>query len=91
MNLRHELPENLVNKYKLKDYEYSANFNLHNNKYVNGFLVVDNLYIYVFIEDKLINKYKIKDFTSVKCKSLSSGGYIYGIKQNKKEVIICNY
>ena len=91
MNLRQKLPESLVNKYKLNSYEYSANFNLHNNKYVNGFLVVDDLYIYVFIEDRLINKYEIKDFISVKCKNLSSGGYIYGIKQNKKEVIICNF
>ena len=89
MNLKIDIPTKIIDKYQLKDHEYSAPFNLYKEKYVNGFLVVDNNYIYTFINDKLRKKYKIADFESVKCKNNFSGGYIYGVYKDKSEEIIC--
>ena len=68
MNLKIDIPTKIIDSHQFKDHVYSAPFNLHKQKYVNGFLVVDNEYIYTFINDKLYRKFKILDFESVKCK-----------------------
>ena len=91
MNLRIDLPTKIVDLYQLKDYEYSAPFNIYKQKYVNGFLVVDKKYIYTFIDDKLTNKFLISSFKTVKCKNIASGGYIYGVYEDLSEVIICSF
>lgn len=91
MNLNIKIPDIILKKYKLENIVYSAPFNIYKFKYVNGFLVVDNNYIYTFIDDKLLNKYEILSFKSVKCKNNSSGGYIYGINDNNNEILICTF
>lgn len=91
MNLRIDLPIKIVDTYQLKDYEYSAPFNIYKQKYVNGFLVVDKNYIYTFVDNKLTNKYLISSFKTVKCKNIASGGCIYGVYEDLSEVIICSF
>ena len=56
MNLKLDLPTKIVETYNLIEHVYSAPFNIEKNEFVNGFLVVDQLYIYTFIEDKLTNE-----------------------------------
>lgn len=91
MNLKVDLPKKIIKEYNIVDYVYSSKFNLHKEKYVNGFLVVDKSYIYVFIDEILVNKIPINTLTSVKCKTLISGGYLYGLKEDKTEVFICSF
>ena len=91
MNLKLKIDDIIINKYNLNNIVYSAPFNIYNLKYVNGFLVVDDKYIYTFIDNNLQNKFLISSFKSVKCKTISSGGYIYGINDKDNEILICNF
>ena len=91
MNLKLKIDDIIINKYNLNNIVYSAPFNIYDLKYVNGFLVVDDKYIYTFIDNNLQNKFLISSFKSVKCKTISSGGYIYGINDKDNEILICNF
>ena len=91
MNLKLDIPIKIIEKYQLNNYVYSAPFNLYKSKYINGFLVVDENYIYTFINDKLFKKYSISNFKSIKCKNNATGGYIYGVNNDLTEQIICSF
>lgn len=91
MNLKLDLPDKIKQNYNIDNYEYAAPFNLYDNKFVNGFLVVDNEFIYTFVNGELVNRFLISDFTSVKCKTFKSSSYLCGIKEDKSEIIIASF
>lgn len=88
MNLKLSLTKTLLNNLNITTYRYAVSFDVSNQKYVNGLIIVDANYIYVTIDEKLIKKYKILDYKSIKVSSSNVGGYLYAKKDNKEELVI---
>lgn len=91
MSLKLEIPSFLLNQYQIGEYLYSAPFNLYKNRFVEGYIVVDEHFIYVFMQNKLHKKYALSDIESVKCETLQTSAYIYIVKKNKKEIKIISF
>ena len=75
MNLKLSLTKTLLNNLNITTYRYAVSFDVSNQKYVNGLIIVDANYIYVTIDEKLIKKYKVLDYKSIKVSSSNVGGY----------------
>ena len=74
MNLKLDIPLKIQEKYHFVTYTYATSFDLHDNHYVDGFLVVANDIIYVFIDNVLTKQYRINEYESIKVQATYSGG-----------------
>lgn len=90
MELKLNIPQNILNHSPIAEYDYAAPFDIYQEKYVDGFLIVDHQKIQTYHEGFLFCEWKIENFTSFNSKSTLNGGYIYGINQNKEEIVICS-
>ncbi|MCI5745122.1 MAG: ATP-binding cassette domain-containing protein [Erysipelotrichaceae bacterium] len=88
MNLKLDIPLKIQEKYHFVTYTYAISFDLHDNHYVDGFLVVANDIIYVFIDNVLTKQYRINEYESIKVQATYSGGYLYALKDKKEHIII---
>lgn len=88
MELKLKIPQAILDHYPIKEYNYAAPFNVFEEQYMDGFLVVDKESIKIFHQNKLYKEYLLKEFDFVNSKSTLSGGYIYGVIK-KEEIILC--
>ncbi len=90
MELKLTIPSNILNNYKIAEYDYAAPFDMFKEKYIDGFIIVDYESIQVYHAGILFKRYEIKDFITFNSKTTLYGGYIYGITKNKEELVICS-
>lgn len=88
MDLKLSLTKNLLDILNITTYRYAVSFDVSKQKYVKGLLIVDDNNIYVLINDKLVNTYSLNYYQTIKVSNSNVGGYLYGIKNNKEELII---
>lgn len=89
MNLKLTVKKDILDKLKITEYFYAVNFDIYQNKFVHGLLVVDSEKIYLIINNNLINTFTIKDFERFKMEETFEGGYLVGYKSEKQTIIVC--
>ena len=74
----------IIDKLNIRTFKNVYNFDIYQNNFVDGLLVVDDNYLYVIIDSQIKNKYLLNDIISLDVESTYSGGHLL---VNNQEIV----